>query len=192
MPQPDSTGRSRARGGQQVSPSRLGGAASRITEEEARLALLQAELAAIQGAIRGLDGTDFQIKGWCVTASLAIGGFAAAYHKAALLVVAFGAVGGFYLVNWQFKAIQRVFIRRNHEIDDELRKIGIIAFLKGAGNLEIVGTAAPQWDRNFGGQWRDRARREFFKLLHELISPNVFGLYLFILTCLIAEVVILS
>ena len=38
-----------------------------MTEEDARLALLQTELNAIQNAITGLDVIIFQIKGWCVT-----------------------------------------------------------------------------------------------------------------------------
>lgn len=61
-----------------------------MTEEEARLALLQTGLQAIQSAIRSLDTITFQIKGWCVTTALAIGGFAAAYHKPALLLVGAG------------------------------------------------------------------------------------------------------
>ncbi len=51
-----------------------------MTEPEARLALLQTELSGLQESIRSLDNTMFQIKGWCVTASLAIGGFAAGYR----------------------------------------------------------------------------------------------------------------
>ena len=58
-----------------------------MTEEDARLALLLAELNSIQSAIRSMDTTMFQIKGWCVTAALAIGGFAVAYGKPGLLIV---------------------------------------------------------------------------------------------------------
>lgn len=86
-----------------------------MTEEDARLVLLQTELGSIQSGIRGLDTITFQIKGWCVTASLAIGGFAVAYHKPALLIVGAGAVVGFYLVTCQFKLIQRAFIKRNRQ-----------------------------------------------------------------------------
>jgi hypothetical protein len=192
MRQPDSARRGRAREFRQVLPGRPGAAAPRMAEEEARLALLQTELTSIQTTIRSLDETDFQIKGWCVTASLAIGGFAAAYHKPALLIVAFGAVTGFYLVNCQFKAIQRVFIRRNYEIDDELRKTGIMAVLKGAGNLDIVGTAAPRWNRSSDRTWWGHARHQFAKLSYEGVLLNTFSLYLFILACLIVEVVILG
>ena len=75
-----------------------------MTEEDARLALLQTELNAIQSGIRSMDSILFQIKGWCVTSSLAIGGFAVAYRRPALLIVGAGAVLGFYLVTCQFKA----------------------------------------------------------------------------------------
>jgi len=49
-----------------------------MEEEDARLALLIAELGAIQSQLQASDSRIFQIKGWCVTTSLAIGGFAAA------------------------------------------------------------------------------------------------------------------
>jgi hypothetical protein len=192
MRQPDNVRRGRPREFQRVFPGHLSAAPRVMAEEDARLALLQAELAAIQTAIRGLDDTDFQIKGWCVTASLAIGGFAAAYHKPALLIVAFGAVAGFYFMNCQFKGIQRVFIMRNLEIDNELKSIGIMAVLKGQGNLEIVGTAAPQWTKSSDRTWRGQARHQLAKVLHEGILPNVFSLYLFIFVCLIVELVILG
>src|SRR5215469_15443271 len=116
-----------------------------MTEEDARLSLLLAELKTIQGAIRSLDLIDFQIKGWCVTASLAIGGFAIAYHRPALLIVGAGALVAFFLVNCQFKQIQHNFIDRNYEIDSELKNTGIMQYLRGAGKIKIVGTAAPDW-----------------------------------------------
>jgi hypothetical protein len=68
-----------------------------MTEEDARLALLQTELGSIQSAIRSLDVIVFQIKGWCVTVALAAAGFAAAYSKTGLLFVGAGAIVGFYL-----------------------------------------------------------------------------------------------
>jgi len=162
-----------------------------MTEEDVRLALLQTELTAIQSAIRGLDTADFQIKGWCVTTSLAIGGFAVVYHKPALLVVGIGAAIGFYLVNCQFKRTQRVFIRRNYAIDAELKKTGIMEVLRGAGSLDIVGTAAPQWRTRPADSWWARLRYEFTAVLFEGLLPNTFSLYLFILACLMAETVIL-
>jgi hypothetical protein len=66
-----------------------------MEEEEARLALLQTELNAIQNSIRNFDSILLQIKGWCVTTSLAVGGFAVAYHKPALILVGLGAILGF-------------------------------------------------------------------------------------------------
>jgi hypothetical protein len=47
-----------------------------MTEEEARLELLKTELNAVQSCIQSFETIVFQIKGWCVTAALAIGGFA--------------------------------------------------------------------------------------------------------------------
>jgi hypothetical protein len=163
-----------------------------MTEEDARLALLQTELQAIQNAIRALDTITFQIKGWCVTTALAVGGFAVAYHKPALLLVGGAAVVGFYLVNCQFKYIQRNFIDRNYEIDSALRKTGVIEFLRGKGSLQVVGTAAPIWSkRSLSPSWFQRVRHHLLDLLSEGILPNTFGLYLFILVCLAVEAIIL-
>ena len=163
-----------------------------MTEEDARLALLQTELQAIQNAIRALDTITFQIKGWCVTTALAAGGFAVAYHKPALLLVGSAAVVGFYLVNCQFKHIQRNFIDRNYNIDSELRKTGVIEFLRGNGSLQVVGTAAPLWRKHSpSSSWFQRVRHHLLDLLSEGILPNTFGLYLFILACLAVEAIIL-
>lgn len=163
-----------------------------MTEEDARLALLQTELQAIQSAIRALDTITFQIKGWCVTTSLAVGGFAVAYRKPALLLIGGAAVVGFYLVNCQFKYIQRTFIDRNYEIDSEIKKTGLIEFLRGNGSLQVVGTAAPIWKkRNLPSSWLERVRDNLLDLLSEGLLPNTFGLYLFILVCLTVEAIIL-
>jgi len=164
-----------------------------VTEEDARLTLLQTELDGIQGAIRALDTIDFQIKGWCVTTGLAIGGFAVAYKKPALLLIGMAAVIGFFLVNCQFKGIQRVFIIRNKSIDSDLKKTGIMDFLHGNGALEVVGTSRPEWlTVRRGSSWSTRARNEIARILLEGRLPNTFGLYLFILVCLGAEALILS
>lgn len=163
-----------------------------MTEEDARLALLQTELNAIQSAIRGLDVIVFQIKGWCVTTSLAVGGFAVAYHKPALLLVGAGAILGFYLVNCQFKLAQRVFITRNYAIDSELKTAGIMEVLKGNGSLQIVGTAAPAWRRRRDSSLSGRSRHYLSILLSEGRLPSTFGLYLFIIVCLAVEAAILS
>jgi hypothetical protein len=165
----------------------------KVTEEEARLALLQTELNAIQSGIRGLDTVLMQIKGWCVTASLAIGGFAVAYHQPALLIVGAGAVVGFYLVTCQFRMIQRAFIERNIVIDSELRTTGIMQVLKGAGNFEILGTAPLDLKgRRSGLSYSAMIRSNLPAFWHEARMPNTFSLYLFIMACLIVEAIILS
>jgi hypothetical protein len=162
-----------------------------LTEEDARLVLLQTELNAIQSGIRGLDTIMFQMKGWCVTASLAIGGFAVAYHKPALLIVGAGAVVGFYVVTCQFKLIQRAFIKRNQAIESELRATGLMQVLKGAGNLEILGTT-PLERNGSGSSYSERMRSILPAFWDEARSPNAFSLYLFILVCLAVEAIILA
>jgi len=163
-----------------------------MTEEEARPALLQTEIDALRKSISGLDVITFQIKGWCVTASVAIGGFAVAYHKLALLIVGAGAVLGFYLVNCQFKMVQRAFINRNNELDHELRSIGIMEILKGTGNLSIAGTIVPKFGVSVSGlPYLQKIYRQLPGFWYEARSPNTFSLYLFILVCLAVEAITL-
>jgi hypothetical protein len=157
-----------------------------VTEEDARLALLQTEINAIQNSINALDTITFQIKGWCVTASLAIGGFAVAYHKAALLIVGAGAVIGFYLMNCQFKMIQRAFIDRNKALDSELKSTALMEILRGAGKLSIVGTVVPKFEVS-GLRSSKKIIRQLPALWYEASLPNTFSLYLFILVCLGVE-----
>lgn len=163
-----------------------------MTEEDARLALLQTELNNIQSGIRGLDTILFQVKGWCVTASLAIGGFAASNHQPTLLIIGTGAVAGFYLVQCQFKLIQRSFVIRNTLIHNELKDTGLMQFLKGGGKFEIIGTVplglTPTVSASFSKQIRDNIPRFWF----EARLPSSYSLYLFILVCLAVEGIILA
>lgn len=158
-----------------------------MTEEDARLALLQAELNGIQNSIRSLDTVDFQIKGWCVTTGLAVAGFSVAYKKPVLLLVGMAAIVGFYMVNCQFKAIQRAFIRRNRRIDSEIKKDGIMQFLSDDSSLDVAGTAMPEW-RTSG---HSILRSNIEEMIYEAVLPNTFTLYLFIFICLLAEACIL-
>jgi hypothetical protein len=162
-----------------------------MTEEDARLSLLATELNTVQTAIRALDTIDFQIKGWSVTASLAIGGFAIAYHRPALIIVGIGALIGFFLLNCQYKYIQRNFINRNYEIDSALKSIGLMPFLNGAGTVQVLGTAAPDWKIPKGAKLRFE-RWTYSGILREARLPITYSLYLFILVCLIAEAIILA
>jgi hypothetical protein len=79
IPYPD--GRLRYRGGPMAQ------------EPDVRLALLQVELASLESGIRGFDTIAFQVKGWCVTATLAIAGFAVSGRKRLLIVGAVAVVG---------------------------------------------------------------------------------------------------
>lgn len=161
-----------------------------MTEEEARLALLQTKLTGLQNAIQNLDKIVFQIKGWCVTTSLAIGGFAVAYHKSSLLLVGFGAIVGFYLLNCQVSMVQRAFIRQNKELDYKLKDVGLRQILKGVLDSEIVGTVVTSF-QDKGLRYSRRVRYHLPYFGREMIAPGTFTLYLFILACLTAEAIIL-
>jgi hypothetical protein len=163
---------------------------AKTREEDAKLALLQTELQAIQENIRSLDSIVFQIKGWCVTTSLAVAGFAAAYNRPSLLLVGAGAVIGFLIVNCQFKMIQRYFFDRNYAIDSELTAHGIMKFLKNEHGLKVVGTAT-LGSRRHGTSALRSYRQYFTDLLHEALRANTFSLYVFVLVCLGIEAAIL-
>ena len=162
-----------------------------MEEEEVRLALLQTELNSIQTSIRNHDSTTFQIKGWCITTSLAVGGFAIAYHNPALLWVGGGAVVGFFMVNCHIKMFQRRFFVRNREIDSELKNTGIMQVLKGAGNISIVGTTDIGDPSTVGFSIIQRIRRGLPSFWHEARVINTFSLYLFVGFCLMLEGIIL-
>ena len=162
-----------------------------MTEEDARLELLKTEINAIQSSIQNADTIVFQIKGWCVTAALAIGGFAVSSHTPALTLLGIVAVTGFFLVNCQYKTIQRAFIRRNNDIATEIKNLGIMPFLRGAGTLEISGTAVPDFGRAPDLTFRETLKSFLSELAHEARLANTFSLYLFLLVCLAVEAVIL-
>jgi hypothetical protein len=162
-----------------------------MTEEEARLELLKTELNAVQSCVQSFETIVFQIKGWCVTAALAIGGFAISSHAPALTLVGIAAVIGFFLVNCQFKTIQRKFIRRNAALASELSNVGIMQVLKGAGALEITGAAVPEFGRTAGLPFVELVRSSFSEIGYEARLANTFSLYLFLLVCLAVEAIIL-
>jgi hypothetical protein len=161
-----------------------------MEEEEARLALLQTELNAIQASIRNFDSMLFQIRGWCVTTALAAGGFAVAYHKPALILVGGGAVLGFFMIHCQFRMFQRGDMKRNIRIDAELKNAGIMQVLRGAGSFDIVGTAAGELIP-YRHSVLSRMRKEFPDFWFEVKRPSNFSLYLFVSVCLLIEFIIL-
>lgn len=161
-----------------------------MREEEIRLALLQTELSSIQNSIRSFESIIFQIKGWCVTTSLAVGGFAIVNHIPALILIGEGAVLGFFLINCQFKMYQHRFVARNDEIDSELKDKGIMKVLKGGGNIDIVGTTALGLS-TARLPVSARVRRRLPDFLHEAQIINTFSLYLFITLCFTIEAIIL-
>ena len=162
-----------------------------MEEEEARLALLQTELNAIQGSLKNYDSILLQIKGWCVTTALAAAGFAVAYHKPALILVGIGAVLGFFMINCQFRIFQRAVNKRNHRIDSELKNVGIMQVLKGAGSFDIVGTVASGDLIPSGASLRERVRKGFPDFWYEVRKPSNFSLYLFVGFSLLIELIIL-
>jgi hypothetical protein len=162
-----------------------------VEEEEARLALLQTELNSLQASLRNYDSILLQVKGWCVTTALAAAGFAVAYHKPALILVGLAAVLGFFAINCQFRVFQRSVNKRNHRIDMELKTVGIMQVLKGAGSFDIVGTVSAGELVPSDAALRERIRKGFPGFWFEVTKPSNFSLYLFVGFCLLIELIIL-
>jgi hypothetical protein len=152
-----------------------------MTEEDARLALLQTELSAIQSSIISFDSITFQIKGWCVTVALAVGGSAIVSRQPALIPLGLAAVIGFLALNCQFKVLQRMFIRRYDALDAAIKEMGIVEFLQGQGSIGITGTFVPNFNYNFASSLWNEARQ-----------PNTFTLHLFVFAALTIEAIILA
>jgi hypothetical protein len=155
-----------------------------MDEQEARLALLQAELSSVESSIRAFDTIAFQVKGWCVTATLAIAGFAANEHRI-LLTIGFAAVLGFWMVDSQNRYIQRRFISRNKHLRQNLRANGLMTVLDGGGSIPILGSPDV-----FAAELGPRPSRLSNTIryargvLHEALLPHTLGLYLFLIACL--------
>jgi hypothetical protein len=144
-----------------------------VDETEARFALLQTELNALEGGIRGLDSIIFQINGWCVTVTLAVGGVALASGQSRLALLGVGAVLGFFLINCQFKTFQRAMIDRKEHIKDDLTTTGLAEWLRSKDKNKIVGPINPILAKKLSGTSSGGA------LWREARSVHTFGLYLF-------------
>jgi hypothetical protein len=162
----------------------------KVTEEDARLVLLQTELNGVQSSIRSLDTIMVQVKGWAITVSLAIGGFAVAQRKPGLLAVGVAAVAGFYIVTCQTKVVQRFFLTQNEKLNNELRNRGVMEILAGRGTMPIAGTTVLSFKAENESYFKMMIRN--FKLFRrEAAHPDTYTLYLFIVVCLAIEAIVL-
>jgi len=141
--------------------------------------------------MRNFDSILLQIKGWCVTTALAVGGFAVAYHKPALILVGQGAVLGFFMINCQFRVFQRGTLKRNRRIDAELKNVGIMQVLKGAGSFDIVGTASWNLIEYSDASLIEKVRKGLPDIWSEAKRPSNFSLYVFVTCCLLVELIVL-
>lgn len=153
-----------------------------MTETEAKFELLKVELQSIQLGIRGIDTILFQIRGWCVTVTLAVAGLALTNKRPALLLLGVAAVVGFWVVDAQNKTNQRVHARRDREIQRALMGQSPLAALE-SGELVVPGLASG-WDR--GG-----FRSDLSALSHEARKPTIAGFYCLIVILLGVEALVM-
>lgn len=150
--------------------------------EDARFELLKLELASIQSGIRGLDSILFQIKGWCVTVCVAIAGATIARGSAELLIASGGAVCGFWLVDANYKSIQRVFIDRDLQIERAVASRDPLSVLN-SGALTVPGLASAfRTDDNMGT--KGKMTLGLTRIHKEALLPITFGFYLMLLILL--------
>jgi hypothetical protein len=108
-----------------------------------------------------------------------------------LLAVGAGAVLGFYLINCQFRYYWRLADRHNRALDAYLKRVGVMKVIKGAGDIDIVGTTAVRLSEKepiTGGRLYRYSRR----IAYEATLANTFAIYLFILICLGLEAIFIA
>lgn len=159
-----------------------------MDEDAARLELLKIELQSIQTGIRSLDTTLFQIKGWCVTVVVAVAGFALSNNNAALLLIGFGAIMSFWLIDAHHKALQRVFIERNLLIENEFAKSDVSEALN---RMRVLGTSLAFVDAHELGELR-RFKKRISDVASEARRPLTFGIYLFLAALLVLQALIIT
>ena len=118
-----------------------------------------------------------QVKGRCVTVSLAIGGFAVAQRRPALLAAGVAAVAGFYIVTCQTKVVQRFFLTQNKRLDNEIKKFGIMEVIAGLSPTPITGTTVLTY-RNKDESYLRMMIRNFHMFRREAAHPDTYTLYL--------------
>jgi hypothetical protein len=152
-----------------------------MTPSEAIMELLKLELQAIQSGIRGLDTILFQIKGWCVTVTVAIAGFALANDRAKLLFLGLAVVVAFWLVDAHYKSVQRVFINRDREIQSKLEGKDPLVVLESY-TLKVPGLAPG---------FAFKGSSEIRGLVREALNLITAGLYVLVAAALGIEALIL-
>jgi hypothetical protein len=160
-----------------------------MTDEDVRLTLLQTQLNGLQSTIRSLDTIIVQIKGWCITVSLAIGGFAVGQRRPALLAVGVAAVAGFYILTCQAKVVQRFFLDENEHLNNEVKDLGITEVLAGRGITPITGTTVLSW--NGDKSYLRMMIHNFKRFRAAAAHPDTYTLYLFIIACFIIAAIVL-
>jgi hypothetical protein len=159
-----------------------------MDESEAKFELLKQEMQAVQQGIRGLDTALFAIKGWCVTVTAAVAGLAATKDQPLLILVGFAVALTFWLLDAHYKAIQRVYIRRDLRLERILKGADVLELLS-SGRLRVPGIAS-----RFIFPRRGFFKRFMFQLgiiWREAKSPFVFNLYALLVFSLVVEMVVL-
>jgi hypothetical protein len=160
--------------------------------DEARFHLLLKELDSIQQGIQAMDNSMFKIKGWSITLAAAAAGLAANERRPLIAVIGMVTAVCFWLLEGNYKALQRTYIVRDLAIEGALRGVDDpIAVLRNnhAYSLKVPGLAS-SFLRNEPTYWAKR-RAELARSWHEALKPIVFSLYLFIVLCLALEMVLI-
>jgi hypothetical protein len=162
-----------------------------MDETEMRFQLLLRELESIQQGIRAMDNAMFAIKGWCVTVDAAIVGVAINKGQPLLLLAGLIATICFWLLDSHFKAVQRIYILRDLDLESKLRVKPFTDVL--AADSPIVPGLASLFGGPPMGFWKNFAF-EAGLTLREARTPIVFNLYALVTVSLgmVAAVLLLT
>lgn len=159
-----------------------------MDELEAKFLLLQQEMDAIQQGIRACSAGLFQIKGWCVTVATLTAGAAVNTGQGRFLLVGVAASIAFWLVDAHFKALQRVFIKRDNHIEQVLSQKPVLVALE-SGDLATprLASAFPAAFPPGAGPVR-RLLWELRMLCAEARLPISYNVYAFVVLCLLIAI----
>lgn len=161
-----------------------------MDEPDARFELLLHEMLAIQEGIRSMDHQTLQIKGWCVTVTAALAAASMTTFSKGLPLIGLAVVAAFWFVEAHFKSIQRVYIRRDQEIEASLQSAQVLDAITSS-DLRIPGLASRFKNPPQVVGWRRGFKFEVQVALKEAREPLVFVLYALMMAFLLLVTVAL-
>ena len=148
-----------------------------MEERDARLQLLLHEMGAIQDGIHKMDDVSLQIKGWCVTVTLALAAASVTTFSKGLPLIGLVAVATFWFVEAHFKLIANIYIERDQALEEALASPSQVLDAITSQQLRIPGLATKFRYPDGVDNWRQGFRYEITGAFKQAREPLVFFLY---------------